>query len=110
VSACKWSPFTSSFHFAFLAITDYYLHPAALLFCVFKKEVRGELEHYADYGGITSITSLQDQLQIFPAINLNVSPKWEINFGVGIGPTAATDHWIVKGILGRHFDWPARNK
>jgi hypothetical protein len=36
---------------------------------------------------------------------LNVSPKWEINFGVGIGPTAATDHWIVKGILGRRFDW-----
>jgi hypothetical protein len=36
---------------------------------------------------------------------LNVSPKWEINFGVGIGPTSATDHWIVKGIVGRHFDW-----
>jgi len=34
-----------------------------------------------------------------------VSPKWEINFGVGIGPTSATDHWIVKGIVGRHFDW-----
>ena len=48
--------------------------------------------------------------RFFPAIDLNVSPKWEINFGVGIGPTAATDHWIVKGILGRHFDWPARNK
>jgi hypothetical protein len=38
-------------------------------------------------------------------VDLTVSPKWEINFGVGIGPTAATDHWIVKGIIGRRFDW-----
>jgi len=42
---------------------------------------------------------------VFPAIDLNVSPKWEINFGVGVGATASTDHWIVKGILGRRFDW-----
>jgi hypothetical protein len=35
----------------------------------------------------------------------NTSPKWEINFGVGLGPTAATDHLIVKGIIGRRFDW-----
>ena len=25
--------------------------------------------------------------------------------GVGVGPTAGTDHWIIKGILGRHFNW-----
>jgi hypothetical protein len=24
---------------------------------------------------------------------------------VGIGPTAATDRWLIKGILGRRFDW-----
>jgi hypothetical protein len=29
------------------------------------------------------------QQQIFAVTDLNVSPKWEINFGVG--PTAATD-------------------
>ena len=34
----------------------------------------------------------------------NVSPKWEINMAVGVGPTAGTDHLIVKGILGRRFD------
>jgi hypothetical protein len=37
--------------------------------------------------------------------DLNVSPKWEINVGWGLGPTAATDHLIVKGFLGRRFDW-----
>jgi hypothetical protein len=70
------------------------------------KQFAAGLEYYADYGSITNIASLHNQQQqIFPAIDLNVSPKWEINFGVGVGPTAATDHWIVKGILGRRFDW-----
>ena len=39
------------------------------------------------------------------ARRLNVSPDWEFNFGVGIGPTAATDHWIIKCIIGRRFQW-----
>jgi hypothetical protein len=70
------------------------------------KVVAGGLEYYGDYGSITDIAPLHyQQQQIFPAIDLNVSPKWEINFGVGVGPTAATDHWIIKGILGRRFDW-----
>jgi len=72
----------------------------------FTKVVSGGIEYYADYGSITGISSLHDQQQqIFLVTDLNVSPKWEINMGVGIGPTAATDHWIVKGILGRHFSW-----
>jgi hypothetical protein len=41
---------------------------------------------------------------MFAVTDLNVSPKWEINFGVGVGSTAGTDHLIVKGILGRRFD------
>lgn len=75
----------------------------------FTKVVAGGIEYYADYGSITHIATLHDQQQqIFPALDLNVSPKWEINFGVGVGPTASTDHWIIKGILGRRFDWPKR--
>lgn len=75
------------------------------------KKVAAGLEYYADYGNIADIASLHDQQQqLFPAIDLNVSPDWEINFGVGIGPTAATDHWIVKGILGRRFDWNRKRK
>jgi hypothetical protein len=75
----------------------------------FTKQISGGIEYYADYGNITDIASLHDQQQmVFPAVDLNVSPKWEINFGVGVGATASTDHWIVKGILGRRFDWPKR--
>ena len=70
------------------------------------KVVNAGFEYYADYGRLTSPYTLHNQQQqIFVVTDLNVSPKWEINFGVGIGPTAGTDHLIVKGILGRHFDW-----
>ncbi len=80
--------------------------PAVKLSWDFTKVVTGGIEYYADYGSIRDIASLHNQQQqIFPAIDLNVSPDWEINFGVGIGPTAATDHYIVKLIVGRRFSW-----
>jgi hypothetical protein len=37
-------------------------------------------------------------------IDLNVSPKWEFNFGVGVGLTGSTEHLIVKMILGYRFN------
>jgi hypothetical protein len=80
--------------------------PAVKLSWDFTKVVSGGLEYYADYGSIRDIASFHNQQQqFFPAVDLNVSPDWEINFGVGIGPTAATDHWIVKLIVGRRFTW-----
>jgi hypothetical protein len=80
--------------------------PGAKVGYDFSKVVSGGVEYYADYGRLGSFDSLHDQQQqIFLVTDLNVSPKWEINMGVGIGPTAATDHWIIKGILGRHFSW-----
>jgi hypothetical protein len=83
--------------------------PAVKISYDFTKKIAGGLEYYADYGSVTSIASFHDQQQqFFPAIDLNVSPDWEINFGVGIGPTAATDHWIVKAIIGRRFSWGRR--
>lgn len=72
----------------------------------FNKYISGGLEYYSDYGSLHDIYTFHNQQQqFFPAIDLNVSPNWEINFGVGIGVTASTDHLIVKGILGRRFDW-----
>jgi hypothetical protein len=41
------------------------------------------------------------QQQIIPAIDLNLGPNWEFNFGVGV--THSTDHLLVKMILGRRF-------
>lgn len=75
----------------------------------FTKAVTGGLEYYADYGNIKDIASFHDQQQMFvPAVDLNVSPNWELNFGVGVGATAATDHWFIKCIVGRRFNWRRR--
>src|ERR1700733_906824 len=66
--------------------------PAAKVGYDFTKVISGGVEYYADYGRAGDFYSLHDQeQQIFVVTDLNVSPKWEINIGVGIGPTAATD-------------------
>jgi hypothetical protein len=73
----------------------------------FTKKIAGGLEYYASYGPLTGFDPLREQeQQFFPAIDLNLAPEWEVNFGVGIGATRSTDHLIVKGIIGRRFSWP----
>jgi hypothetical protein len=72
----------------------------------FTKRIAGGLEYYASYGPITSFDPLhQQQQQFFPAIDLDLGPNWEFNFGVGVGATASTDHLIIKCIVGRRFSW-----
>lgn len=80
--------------------------PAVKVSYDFTRKISGGIEYYADYGRIGAFDALHDQQQqVFAVTDLNLSPVWEINFGVGLGPTAATDHLIVKGILGRRFNW-----
>lgn len=83
--------------------------PAAKLSYEFTKKASGGIEYYGDYGNVRHIKSLHDQQQqIFAVADLDLSPQWEINLGAGIGPTAATDRWLIKGIVGRRFDWKKR--
>jgi hypothetical protein len=72
----------------------------------FTKKIAGGLEYYGSVGPATDFlsTGLQ-QHQIFPVIDLNLSPKWEVNFGLGVGVTRSTDHLIAKMILGYRFDF-----
>lgn len=80
--------------------------PAVKVGYDFTRKISGGVEYYADYGRIGRLDSLHNQQQqLFAVTDLNVSPKWEINFGFGVGATAGTDHLIVKGIIGRHFSW-----
>ena len=68
------------------------------------KKIAGGLEYYGAIGPVTGFDPFRDQQhQIFPSIDLNVSPKWEFNLGVGVGITRSTDHLIVKMIVGRRF-------
>ena len=80
--------------------------PNAKISYDFTPKVTGGFEYYGSLGPITGFSPIsQQQQQIFPAIDLNVSPKWEINFGLGVGVTRSTDHLIAKMILGYRFDF-----
>jgi hypothetical protein len=69
-------------------------------------KIAAGIEYYGNTGPATEFDPLdQQEHQIFPTIDLNLSPKWEFNFGVGWGLTPATDHLIVKCIIGRRFSW-----
>jgi hypothetical protein len=68
------------------------------------KVVNAGFEYYGSVGPITGFDPLRDQMQqVFAVTDLNVSPNWEFNFGVGVGMTAGTDHLLVKMIIGRRF-------
>ena len=69
------------------------------------------MEYYGALGPVDSVDTLHNQQQqFFPSIDLNVSPDWEINFGVGVGATHGADHLIIKGILGRRFSFHRKPK
>ncbi len=70
------------------------------------KKVNAGFEYYGALGPITGFDRLHDQQQqLVPCVDLNLSPKWEFNFGVGVGVTQATDHLLVKMIIGYRFDF-----
>jgi hypothetical protein len=53
---------------------------------------------------VDSFDPIRQQMeQIIPAIDLDLSPKWEFNFGVGVGVTSSTDHLLAKMIVGYRF-------
>jgi hypothetical protein len=80
--------------------------PAAKISYDFTRTVSGGIEWYADYGAIRAPAAVHDQQQqVFAVVDLNVSPVWEFNFGIGLGATGSTDHLIVKAIVGRRIDW-----
>lgn len=70
------------------------------------RRVNAGLEYYGSLGPVSGFDPFRDeQQQIVPAVDLNLGPNWEFNFGVGVGVTHSTDHLIVKMILGRRFDF-----
>ncbi len=84
--------------------------PNAKISCSVSDAVALGLEYYGAFGPVDNPDRFRDQEhQIVPAVDLNVSPEWEINFGVCIGLTPATDHMIAKMILGRRIGGEERS-
>lgn len=83
--------------------------PAVKVSYQFNKLIAGGFEYYGSTGPVFNAFSVYEQeQQIFPAIDLDLGPAWELNFGVGIGMTQSTDHLIIKMILGRRFNFFSR--
>ena len=73
------------------------------------KRVAMGFEYYGAVGSMTGFDPIPLQQQtILPAIDLNLGPNWEFNFGAGVGLTGATDHWLVKMIIGRRLKFGKR--
>jgi len=62
------------------------------------------VEYYGDMGPIRSLPGVQHQQHfIVPALNLDFLPQLEMNIGVGIGLTRASNGTFVKTIIGWTF-------
>ena len=69
------------------------------------KKIAAGVEYYGAYGPVTGFDPLRDQQQqILPAVDVDFGKNWEFNFGVGVGVTQATDHLLIKAILGYRFN------
>jgi hypothetical protein len=72
----------------------------------FTPKIAGGLEYYGSVGPVAGLLPVPQQMhQVFPAVDLNLAPQWEINFGLGVGLTRSTDHLIAKMILGYRFNF-----
>src|SRR6266516_6724348 len=78
--------------------------PSAKISFDLTKIVAVGVEYYSTLGLISHFRSWNGQEhQIVPVLDLNLSPEWEFNVGVGIGLTRSTDDLLVKLIIGRRF-------
>jgi len=86
------------------ANAGFFFAPAAKVSYDVLPRVAAGLEYYGDIGPIDHIDRPRDQQHmIFPVVDIDLGPRWEFNFGVGVGLTPATDRLIVKMILGYRF-------
>jgi hypothetical protein len=60
------------------------------------------VEYYGAWGTVKALApSNERQHQLFGVVNLDLSPEWEFNAGVGFGSSATPEKTIFKLILGR---------
>ena len=75
--------------------------PAAAIRYDATTKLTAGLEYYGALGPVSGFDPAPlQQHQLFAALDLNLSPDWEINLGVGRGFTASTDRLLIKTIFG----------
>jgi hypothetical protein len=64
------------------------------------------IEYYGDLGTLNDVPNLSEQSHaLFIVADLYLDPRWEINFGPGLGLTKNTDDLVFKIIIGRRVNW-----
>ena len=62
------------------------------------------VEYYGDMGPLSAMPGVQRQQHfIVPALNFDFLPQLELNFGVGVGVTRASNGLFIKSIVGWTF-------
>ena len=78
--------------------------PAAKISYGLTSRVSAGIEYYGDLGPISHIDPpAKQQHLVFPVVDIDLGPRWELNFGLGAGLTPATDRFIIKLIFGYRF-------
>jgi len=68
-------------------------------------KVAAGIEYYGTLGPVTGFDPLHEQQHmIVPTVDIDFGKNWEFNFGVGVGATGSTDHYLIKAILGYRFN------
>lgn len=107
----KWDKWYVSFN---PTVEKSFAGPDANMGLIFSPNLKGSytvsnlvalgLEDYGSTGPFFHYYAYQQQEhQLFAATDLNFSPDWEFNAGVGYGFTSSTDKAIIKLIIGRRF-------
>jgi len=68
------------------------------------RKVAVGLEYYSSLGPVQDFDPVREQQHtLFTAADLGLGPKWDLNFGVGMGLTHGSDALVLKMIIGRRF-------
>ena len=82
------------------------IQPNAKLSYDLLKRVAVGLEYYGAFASFRHWEPVNQSEQMFlPALDFDFGPRWEFNFGVGVGVTHNTDHLLIKAILGYRFNF-----
>lgn len=69
--------------------------------------VQAGVEYYGTLGSMNHLSASSDQQhQIFPCADLDLSSGWAVNLGVGFGFTPVTDHIVAKMMLTKRLGGP----
>jgi hypothetical protein len=78
--------------------------PSGVIFYDLSKWFAPALEYYGDMGPLRAIPGVQRQQHfIVPTLNFKLAPQLELNLGVGIGVTRASNGAFLKSIIGWTF-------